>query len=393
MHSSRAKWPVSLDVLAWTVWLLFIVFVTVKKGLDPVDYRSVFLIYRDSALHWLQAQPLYEGSGHGFLYLPQAAALFVPIALLPESVGNMLWRTISVGVFALGVYGLCGLAGRRYQETLFLPVTIVAVLMSASAAKLGQMSLVATGMMMFAVVGLATKTWWRVSGWLVLSFALKPLSLVLMLLVAALYPRTIVPLVMFLALLVAFPFLLHDPHYVWQQYQGVAVMLQNAASLAYSDPFADVFWMLRRFGISAPESLQWLLRVVFALLTLGLCWWLRDRQTTNTFPIYLYALSVCYLLLFNPRTENNTYAMLAPALGILCVWSFQSAKRIYGYGYLAVTALYILSNRIGKWLMEVPAMWMKPLLCIALLTLMCIQLRLDDGELPLGNQDGKNAAR
>jgi len=40
------------------LWLLFIAFVTIKKGLDPVDYSNVFLIYRDGALLWLKAAPL-----------------------------------------------------------------------------------------------------------------------------------------------------------------------------------------------------------------------------------------------------------------------------------------------------------------------------------------------
>ena|GEM_PF-3622075 len=57
-QSAYAGRSISSDKLAWMLWLLFIAFVTIKKGLDPVDYSNVFLIYRDGALLWLKAAPL-----------------------------------------------------------------------------------------------------------------------------------------------------------------------------------------------------------------------------------------------------------------------------------------------------------------------------------------------
>ncbi len=364
---------ISSDKLAWMLWLLFIAFVTTKKGLDPVDYSNVFLIYRDGALLWLKAAPLYDDSGHGFIYLPQSAALFTPFAMLPESVGSVLWRPINVGVFAVGAYGISSLASHRYRESVFLPVTILSVLMSASAAKLGQMNLIITGLMMLALVDLTKNNWWLTACLLVLAFALKPLSIVLILLLSVLYPRTIIPFITLLALLIK----------------------ASTVGEQYVNPFAQVFWMMRDFGVTTPETVQLLIRICFALLTLGACWWIQHRSTPHTFAIYLYTLSVCYLLLFNPRTENNTYAILAPALGVFAAWSFQSAGRAYGYSYLAIIFLYLFSNRIGKWLIGEPTMWIKPLLCIVFLLLVCSQLRQDlvTGRLALRLADGRRQGK
>ncbi len=396
-QSAYAGRSISSDKLAWMLWLLFIAFVTTKKGLDPVDYSNVFLIYRDGALLWLKAAPLYDDSGHGFIYLPQSAALFTPFAMLPESVGSVLWRPINIGVFAVGAYGISSLASHRYRESVFLPVTILSVLMGASAAKLGQMNLIITGLMMLALVDATKNNWWLTACLLVLAFALKPLSIVLILLLGVLYPRTIIPFITLLALLMLIPLLLHDPRYVWEQYQASVVMLSKASTVGeqYVNPFAQVFWMMRDFGVTTPETIQLLIRICFALLTLGACWWIQHRSTPHTFAIYLYTLSVCYLLLFNPRTENNTYAMLAPALGVFAAWSFQSAGRAYGYSYLAIIFLYLFSNRIEKWLIGEPTMWLKPLLCIVFLLLVCSQLRQDlvTGRLALRLADGRRQGK
>lgn len=362
---------------AWLLWLLFIVLVAAKRGFDPADHSNVFWIYRGGAMHWLQAIPLYDGSGHGFIYLPQSAALFTPFALLPETLSGVLWRLVNTGTFAFGVFGLSRLAIHRHHQQLFLPVTIVAILMSVSAAKLGQMTLILTGMIMLAVVDLSAKSWWRAAGWIVASFAFKPVSIVMMLLVSVLYPRTIVPFIAFLGLLVLIPFVMQDPDYVWEQYRASVTMLQQVATKgeSYADPFAQIFWMMRGFGVTTPESVQFVMRVSFAGLTLALCWWLRDRQHPHTFCIYLFTFSTCYLLLFNPRTENNTYAMIGPAIGIFTAWSFHGARSVWRYGYLGIITAYMLSYRTGKWLTGAPTMWMKPLLCIVFLMFVLAQLR------------------
>src|SRR6185503_5516498 len=39
--------------------------------------------------------------------------------------------------------------------------------------------------------------------------------------------------------------------------------------------------------------------------------------------IVALALAISYLMLFNPRTEGNTYILLAPPLAVLAAWSFR----------------------------------------------------------------------
>jgi len=69
-------------------------------------------------------------------------------------------------------------------------------------------------------------------------------------------------------------------------------------------------------GVAVPETVQTILRLVAALGTLALCWQSRRRHDAVRSAAYVFALSVAYLMLFSPRTENNTYAMLGPAIAV-----------------------------------------------------------------------------
>lgn len=358
---------------AWVLWGLFVSFVLINRSLSPVDHSEVFLIYRSAALLWLNGQPLYDGSGTGFIYFPQAAILMVPFTWLSPFLDSLLWRLLNIGVFALGVLQFARLAETHNQQPLFVPVTLVSILMAASAAKLGQMTLVMTGLMLTALAELHQKNWWRAALWLVLSFALKPLAAVLILLVAVLYYRTAIPLVLCFIALIGVPFLLQDPGYVWDQYRTSVITMQQVADFGKDNPFAQAFWMLRKAGIHIPDAIQFLLRILFAALTLGYCWWLKRRQTSQTFLIYLFTLAACYALLFNPRTENNTYALLAPAVGVFTAWSLQNRGLFLRTSYLTIVAGFLLSNRIGKLLTGFATVWIKPLLCSLFLILVIYQ--------------------
>ena len=61
-----------------------------------------------------------------------------------------------------------------------------------------------------------------------------------------------------------------------------------------------------------------MIRVVAAGGAIVLCLVARFRSTPARAAEYLLSFSALYILLFNPRTENNTYAMLGPVIGLRC---------------------------------------------------------------------------
>ena len=359
------------------LWGLCVSYVVVKKSIDPIDYENTFLTYREAAVHWLNAEPLYNTAYYGFIYLPQSALLFTPFAYIPAYLGTSLWPILNIGLFAIGVYSFAQLASRRYDSDFFLPMTIVSIAMCMGAAKSGQATLAMAGLMMLALVDLVEESWWRAASLLILSLALKPLSVVLILLVAVIYSRVRVPLLVAIAGLLLLPFALQDPSYVWEQYTTSLGTITHIAKETREIQFAQVFWMLESAGVDTPDSIQFAIRLLFAMLTLGLCWWLQGKQTADTFAIYLYTLAGIYLMLFNTRTENNTYVMLAPILAVFTVWAFRAKRFYWGCGYFAVTVMFVLSYKLGKLLTGAATIWMKPLLCCVFLLLILAQLYQD----------------
>ncbi len=75
--------------------------------------------------------------------------------------------------------------------------------------------------------------------------------------------------------------------------------------------------------------------------------------------------STIYLMLFNPRTENSTYCMFGPVLGL---WLAESVVRT-GYSvWTIITVLTITtatSHELGKFLTpaDKTAIWLAPLSC------------------------------
>src|SRR5574342_1221038 len=169
---------------AWIGWaaLFLMVASIIVSGTD----RTVVPSYRIAALNWLAGRGLYDGTGvGGFVYFPQAAILFVPFALLPQALGEVLWRFIIIGTFAAGLRGFAALVGEKTRKELFPLMTLVAIPLAWDCARNGQATLIMTGFMILAVVDAARNHWWRATLWLALSVAIKPLAIVVVLLIAA----------------------------------------------------------------------------------------------------------------------------------------------------------------------------------------------------------------
>src|SRR3990172_7891217 len=87
---------------AWLGWVAL--FLVTAAIIMAGSSRSVVSAYRTAALSWFAGQGLYDGSGvGGFVYFPQAAILFAPFAMIPQTMGEVFWRLVNLGVFAVGL--------------------------------------------------------------------------------------------------------------------------------------------------------------------------------------------------------------------------------------------------------------------------------------------------
>ncbi len=362
---TKNRWNV--DRNAWIAWT--VLFLAVAAIMVSGSHRTVVPSYRLSALDWFAGRPLYDGTGvGGFVYFPQAAILFMPLAALPPLASEVFWRLVNIGVLALGLRAFARLAGGQSGEKLFPLMTLVAIPLAWDCARNGQATLAMTGLMLLTVVDVADARWWRATLWLSLGIALKPLTIVLALLVAAVVrPMTWrVPLGM--AALALSPFLFQHPSYVLQQYAGCWQNTTTAAHVGVAvQGWTSPFVTLRFAGIDVPERIQTIIRIVAAVITWMLSIFVRRRYDAARSAVFIFSMAAVYLMLFSPRTENNTYAMLGPAFAVFAAQAFLIERRFAEGIVLTGVALITAASRTvahclapGK-----EAIWLAPI-CAAL---------------------------
>ncbi len=345
-------------------WLVLLVLISVLVLAG--NQRTVTHAYRQGVEAWGRGGQLYSDQAVGFLYLPTAALVFAPFASLPERLGVWLWRMVTIGSFAVGVWRLSQIGEENVNATRFLIVSLVSIPLACSSARNGQATLLMAGLMMLATAEIDRRRWGAAATWLAFSLAVKPLAMVMIVLSGALYRELRRPLVLGVLGVLLVPFLAQTPDYVWRQYVGYLAMLRVAAERGQAVYWAQFFDMLRVFGVSVAHTQQTLIRIAGALAMFFLAWRAQCRYARSEAHTLMYVLAACYLLLFSPRTENNTYSLLGPALGVFTADVWLGERSHIQTAILLVSAAMVLgSYEIGRLVVPpVKAVWLAPLGCL-----------------------------
>jgi hypothetical protein len=264
-------------------------------------------------------------------------------------------------LFASGLWRLAGLVDRGRQAWLFLVISTLCIPATVSSARNGQMNLHLAGLMLQATADAAISVWWRAALSLTVGLALKPHALIPTLLIAAIYPPTRGWLAVMIAAAAAFPFLFQHPAYVAGQYAACFERIVFA-SMPETDTWSDVRGLLIRLGVQPSNRRLILLRLAAAVPTLLLSFAAR-RHGKDWSAIYIYALAATYMMLFVPRTEANSYVMLAPAVAALAAVALLRRQAVAS-GALVTFAVAIGCENYGRTIHMMTDLWLKPLLTI-----------------------------
>jgi hypothetical protein len=114
------------------------------------------------------------------------------------------------------------------------------------------------------------------------------------------------------------------------------------------------------------ERAQTGIRIVSAFITLALCVTARRKQDAARSALLVFALSATYLILFSPRTENNTYAMLGPAIAAFLARAYLLERRPVEGIVLTCMAGAIMGGRQIERLLtpHATASWASPLVAV-----------------------------
>ena len=338
-------------------WIAVAVVTCVTAACWP-KWHSVYPIFSDAGHGWLAGTDLYDNHFwrlqiDEYRYSPFVAALFVPLSLLPDNVGGVLWRLVNLAILAAGVIAYCrtvfpsraqlGLDGMTCIGWLLMPLAL-------SSLNNGQANLVVLGALLIAV-GAVHRSWWNLAA-LALTAAillkLYPVAIALLLLVV--YPRQLGwRLALLLAVGLALPFVLQDPAYVARQYGAWFEKLarEDRTRRALQDTYRDFFLLLRWANMPLPHRLYLPVQLaaaagIAAIVLLGR----RRHWAPAELLHHLFGLGCCWMILFGPATENCTYILIAPTFA-LAVWEgFARPRPLWTRAVLAAIVCIFLGSAV-----------------------------------------------
>lgn len=349
------------------LWLLAFLVIAGDVIRRPVSHTTTPTYRLASTNWWAGIDPYSNNMNSGFFYFPQAAILYTPFTWGPALLGDLLWRAV---VFALLAYAFVRLA-RFFLERegpatpgTFLVLTLLAMPSSLASLRNAQFDLPLAALILLAAAEIAEARWMAAVVWLCAAVALKPLAVVPLLLFGALYMRKLAPrLALGLAVTFLIPFLNRHPVFVAHEYARCVQTLLWAAQ-PHAPKFSDLAALLEHVNVTLPDPVWTALRLIFALIFLGLgalAVWRREKSSAAW---CVGALAATYLMLFNPRTETCSYVMLAPFTASLALWEWP--RRRWLSWSLGIGSICCACDGIPG-LFHVTDRWLKPLVALLFL--------------------------
>jgi hypothetical protein len=364
------SWPLAA---ACFIWVAMFSFVAVRASHFVFDANEC-LTYGRATQNWWAHQPLYKLSNiDGYLYVPQFAILFSPFALAGHPVGDVIWRFAGLCLFCSGLWRAGRLLLPAKADAIFAIATLIAFAPTFNALRNAQVNLHLAGLMLHTAVDLARKNWWCSAIWLTLGLALKPIIIAPLLLSAACYRQTIPRLIVCLLVFALFPFAFAPPDYCLSQ---LYLFWEKLIIAAQPDRlFSDLRSLIAFLGFMIPMNVYFLIQIIAALATLALALLAIRRWREPAAAVFLLALSASYLMLFNTRTEGNSYVILTPLFAIPAALLFVQHRRLIAASLLTFLTIWLTGN---LWAYRLTVHWLKPLACIIFTVLLVRELLYGD---------------
>ena len=181
----------------------------------------------------------------------------------------------------------------------------------------------------------------------------------MVLLSAAVYRPLIWRLLVGLAIVIAIPFAFQRTEYVASQYQSYVHVLNVSSNPP--DLYCNVRGLIGKMGWVMSHDDFNAAAMVAAAATLALCLLAERRFAEPMRVFFLLGFAACYLMVFNPRTESNSYIMLAPAIALPAAVFIVIRNRPW-----IAAGLYLLCFLLvcDGWAYKATENWLKPLTCL-----------------------------
>jgi hypothetical protein len=357
------KKPAFWTVTAWISWAVALL-VLVVRFCPGCPRAYAFNDYMLAGSHWIHGEYLYA-NWRGFIYSPITAAFFAPFACLPPAVAYILWLLLNVAVLLGGLATLLqttfvSVINRAYGGIIYLLLLPFAL----GNLEVGQANALVIGLLMFSVAAVRVERWNTAALCVAIPTFFKIYPLAIGMLICAIAPRRFGwRLLIALVLLGAAPFLFQHWFYVSDQYHAWVTTRTSDDRLNYSINYVPLdLWFLLRFVGHLPIP-SWFYTLIQLGTGAGLalfCIWGKWRHwRTERVLGALFFLGSIWMVLCGPATESHTYLLLAPALVLGLVQSFNRWHPAWLRAMVCATCVLQFVYHITKtsYLFHLTAQW------------------------------------
>lgn len=302
-------------------------------------------------------KPLYVMNGlHGFHYLPIMLVIGTPLGWVSVPLAGAIFDLIAIGFLAWSVYRLAEAVTPEHPAAAAGSILLASVVATTNSVLLFQMQMPMTAAMICAAVAGMAGRWRAMAAWLVFASAVKPLAIVMAMLAFVTVPQTRVPFAIGFAVLLLIPFGFQDWNYLLAQYREYAGQLATITNAAPGQWYAqtEISTLLRSLGLDLGPGTRLAIRVAAAVGVLVLAWRIAAAGVARATAFGLLILATCYIGLFNPRQENVSFIVVAPAIAALAMIYQRNVADWRGWIWITLAFMVQFSwgngTRAGAWL-------------------------------------------
>jgi hypothetical protein len=322
-----------LQKIAFWVWVALLLGIGGRVAISNPRSQSVLPIYLNAAHRWQTGDDLYAIQRPMDLYRnpPGVAAAFVPLTWVSERAAGLIWRGLGAAVFLLGLQAWT----RHGLPRPLTPGETGAVFglsapLALNSLNNGQTNLVVIGALLLSAAAAARARGWASGLWLGLATAVKVYPAAVGGLLAAAFPRRVLPsYVAATALFLAAPFALGGWDFASAQYRSMRESArEDDRTLA---PLVrvprDLYLLFKVYGTAPAKETYQVIQLGAAAGMLGLvllaAWRTGDRRLAAAHGLHLGCV---WMTVFGPASEAHTYTLLAPTAAAVLVLTFTERK-------------------------------------------------------------------
>lgn len=366
--------------IAWVIAAITIFTMVVVRDHGQPNFRtprhgphSVYFVYPRATDDWWHSRNVYDvANNDDFQYLPQAAILHTPFWLLGEPAGDIAWRAAGIALLLGGIWRLSEAIKLPDGGKAFPVIALLSLAPSLASLQNGQANLHLAGLMLHAALDLGQQRWWRAAIVLSLAVAIKQTAIPMLLLAGAVYPRLRWRLAVAVLVMVALPFLTQSWSYAGAQYDAAILKMAGAIVPERNTwewtELHDAIGKLT--GWNMPRPVLFGIEMSAAVLSFVFCALAVNRLNALASALFLWAMATCYIMLFNPRNESNSYVIVTPVVAASVILAAMQRREILKWFLIATT----IGFSCDGWAHRQTNPWLKPVLCAIFLVIVVTEL-------------------